>query len=48
MKIALDFDGVLGHTMDLWVDEFNRQHPSKKTTISDVNRWAFLRESHSV
>lgn len=42
MRIALDFDGVLGHTMDLWVDEYNRQHPSKRITIEDVDRWAFF------
>lgn len=42
MKIALDFDGVLGHTMDLWVNEFNKQHPSKKTTIEDIQKWSFF------
>lgn len=41
MRIGLDFDGVLGHTMDLWVDEFNRRHPSKQATIKNVDRWAF-------
>ena len=42
MKIALDFDGVLAHTMGLWVDEFNRRHPSKKTVITDVKKWSFF------
>lgn len=42
MKIALDFDGVLSHTMQAWVDEFNVLHPSKKTTIRDVQEWAFF------
>ncbi len=42
MRIALDFDGVLAHTMELWVDEYNRLHPSKKITIEDIDRWAFF------
>lgn len=42
MKIALDFDGVLSHTMKSWVNEFNILHPSKKTTIKDIQQWAFF------
>ena len=44
MKIALDFDGVLAHTMRLWVDEFNRLHPSKKITIKDIDQWSFFKK----
>jgi len=42
MKIALDFDGVLCHTMRAWIDEFNVLHPSKKTTIRDIQEWSFF------
>lgn len=28
--------------MDLWVDEFNRLHPTKKSSIRDVTSWAFF------
>lgn len=41
-KVSLDFDGVLAHTMDLWISEFNKQHSSKKTSIADVTAWAFF------
>ena len=41
MKIALDFDGVLAYTQDLWVDEFNRRHPSRKAINYDVTAWGF-------
>lgn len=42
MKIALDFDGTLAYTQDLWVHEFNKQHPSKKAINSDVKSWGFF------
>ena len=46
MKIALDFDGVLANTMELWVDEYNRLHPSKKITMDDIDRWAFFEKEN--
>lgn len=45
MRISLDFDGVLGNTMALWVDEFDRLHPSKKANIWDINEWNFFDKS---
>lgn len=43
MKIALDFDGVLSHTMKRWVAIYNGK-PNKHAdiTIRDINEWAFF------
>jgi len=42
MKIAVDFDSVLADTMKLWVFEYNKQYPSKKITIKNINIWNFF------
>jgi len=41
LRIAVDFDGVLGHTLDLFVEEFNIRHPTKTITIKDIDVWDF-------
>lgn len=43
MKIALDFDGVLSHTMKRWVAVYNTK-PNKHAEIStrDIDKWAFF------
>ena len=46
MKIALDFDGVLSHTMKRWVAVFNLHYKDKyeidELTIREIDRWAFF------
>lgn len=47
MKIALDFDGVLSHTMKRWVAVFNSQKSQKYTngkdiSLRDIDKWAFF------
>ncbi len=47
MKIALDFDGVLSHTMKRWVEIFNEKYSKKYSrmiTIRDINEWAFFED----
>lgn len=44
-KIALDFDGVLSHTMKRWVEIYNADYSekyNKVATIRDINVWAFF------
>lgn len=41
MRLAVDFDGVLGHTLDLFGDEFNIRHPTKPITVKDMDIWDF-------
>ncbi len=41
MKIALDFDGVLSHSMKRWVEIQNQTFKRKKITLRDVDVWAF-------
>jgi len=45
MKIALDFDGVLSHTMKRWVEIYNKK-PNKHAQISirDISEWAFYKK----
>lgn len=40
MKTAIDFDGVLSHTMKSWVSKYNKKSP-QKITIRDIDKWAF-------
>lgn len=39
MRIALDFDGVLSHTMKRWIEV--HQNGGGKMTLRDVDVWAF-------
>lgn len=44
MKIALDFDGVLSHTMKSWVKNYNKSYSdkyNKQISVRDIDKWAF-------
>jgi len=44
MKIALDFDGVLSHTMKSWVKNYNKGYSkkyNKQISVRDIDKWAF-------
>ena len=42
MKIALDFDGVLSHTMKSWVKRYNkRKDKHANISVRDIDKWAF-------
>ena len=45
MKIALDFDGVLAHTMKSWVRICNEMDNGvKHLTVRDIDRWSFFKK----
>lgn len=41
MKLAIDFDGVLAHTMKGWVEKYNSLIDSP-ITLRDIDMWAFF------
>lgn len=43
MRISLDFDGVLSHTMKSWVNNCNiLDNNVPEITLKDIDRWAFF------
>lgn len=43
MRISLDFDGVLSHTMKSWVLKYNEKYGANITTRA-VERWSFFED----